>query len=93
MDIPKSTIEGRTHFGYYGVVTVWVWLVDLLLLFIRAYLKSVAKKLAEDVDNLKTSASTLGKVLRPCKLYFRMMTLYHNYSPDCILSAVIFTIY
>ena len=29
---------------------------------LRAYLKSVAKKLAEDVDNLKTSASTLGKV-------------------------------
>lgn len=28
----------------------------------RAYLKSVAKKLAEDVDNLKTSASSLGKV-------------------------------
>lgn len=27
----------------------------------RAYLKSVAKKLAEDVDNLKSSASTLGK--------------------------------
>lgn len=28
----------------------------------RAYLKSVAKKLAEDVDNLKSSASNLGKV-------------------------------
>ena len=28
----------------------------------RAYLKSVAKKLAEDVDNLKTSASTIGRV-------------------------------
>ena len=30
----------------------------------RAYLKSVAKKLAEDVDNLKSSASSLGKVRR-----------------------------
>ena len=28
----------------------------------RAYLKSVAKKLADDVDNLKTSANSLGKV-------------------------------
>lgn len=28
----------------------------------RAYLKSVAKKLAEDVDNLKTTAGTLGRV-------------------------------
>ena len=44
------------------------YLFNLLLLlfysffFSRAYLKSVAKKLAEDVDNLKTSASSLGKV-------------------------------
>ena len=28
----------------------------------RAYLKSVAKKLADDVDNLKTNAGTLGRV-------------------------------
>ncbi len=28
----------------------------------RAYLKSVAKKLAEDVDGLKTTAGTLGRV-------------------------------
>ena len=29
---------------------------------LRAYLKSVAKKLAEDVDNLKNTAGTMGKV-------------------------------
>ena len=28
----------------------------------RAYLKSVAKKLAEDVDNLKNTAGTMGRV-------------------------------
>ena len=28
----------------------------------RAYLKSVAKKLAEDVDNLKNTAGSMGRV-------------------------------
>ena len=42
---------------------------------IRAYLKSVAKKLADDVDNLKTSANTLGKV--NCIVFIILMTLYH----------------
>ena len=32
----------------------------------RAYLKSVAKKLAEDVDGLKTTAGTLGRVGSMC---------------------------
>ncbi len=38
-----------------------MWLL-LVYIFCRAYLKSVAKKLAEDVDNLKSSANSLGKV-------------------------------
>ena len=38
----------------------------------RAYLKSVAKKLAEDVDNLKNTAGTMGRVSE--KLVVAMVT-------------------
>ena len=33
-----------------------------VVILFRAYLKSVAKKLAEDVDNLKNTAGTMGRV-------------------------------
>ena len=57
--------------GEYGGVGIIKKCGDTLiqctcLVWNRAYLKSVAKKLAEDVDNLKTSASTLGKVRYVC---------------------------
>ena len=34
--------------------------------YLRAYLKSVAKKLADDVDTLKNTAGTMGKVSLRC---------------------------
>lgn len=33
----------------------------------RAYLKTMAKKLREDVDNLKTTAGVLGRVRKACR--------------------------
>ena len=53
------------------------------LCFFRAYLKSVAKKLAEDVDNLKTSATSLGKVkcVSNTLEIVAVVTLYHIIVP------------
>ena len=54
----------------------------------RAYLKSVAKKLAEDVDNLKNTAGTMGRVSYIINNYNACNTLQHSSCAcTCTLNA------
>ena len=46
----------------------------------RAYLKSMAKKLAEDVEGLKSTAGTLNRVCLACLCFAYILTHTHKYT-------------